>query len=316
MQNDPARLPPLDLLASFDAAARHLSFTQAAAERFVTQSAMSRQIAALEAQLGLALFRRRHRGLDLTDEGQHLAQAVSAALASLRSTVAALRAPQRRQVLALTTTPGLASLWLIPRLAGFLAQQPGVDVRIDATLARRQLAGDGFDLAIRYCAMTDAPGLALFEECLQPVCAPALLADASRPLRQPSDLRAHSLLQVAAPLGAGVPLEWQSWLQAHGQPDLEPASVLSFNNFDAATAAALAGQGVLLGRRPLLDALLARGELCAPFGTGMASARGYFLVLDPAAAQRPAVVALQRWLLAQARGEAEPTLPGDGGVNG
>jgi DNA-binding transcriptional LysR family regulator len=109
MQNDPHRLPPLDRLAAFDAAARHLSFTKAAAERFLTQSAISRQIAALEEDLGTALFRRRHRALDLTDDGRRLAAAVAAALTEVREAVAAIRAPHQREVLSLTTTPGLAS---------------------------------------------------------------------------------------------------------------------------------------------------------------------------------------------------------------
>lgn len=300
MQDDPTRLPPLDLLATFAAAARQRSFTKAAAERFVTQSAVSRQVAALEDHLGVALFQRRHRALDLTPQGEQLAGAVQQALTLLRATVAQIRAPQRREVLSLTTTPGLASLWLIPRLAGFLDSHPGIDVRIDATHKRRALAGEGFDIAIRYAGLGQSEGGALFAETIQPVCAPALLRDPARPLLQPADLKRHTLLQVAMPMGAGVPLEWQSWLQAFGVGDLEPAAVLSFNNFDAATAAALAGQGVLLGRRPLLDNLITRGELVTPFRGGVETARGYYVVVEPASAAKPAVQALRDWLLAQA----------------
>src|SRR5690242_19048743 len=114
MQKDPARLPPLDLLAAFESAARHLSFTRAGAERFVTQSAMSRQIRALEDELGVALFRRRHRALALTEAGLRLQATCQAVLSQLRTTVAEIRAPAQREVLSLTTTPGFASLWLIP----------------------------------------------------------------------------------------------------------------------------------------------------------------------------------------------------------
>jgi DNA-binding transcriptional LysR family regulator len=150
MQKRPDRLPPLDLIAAFEAAARHLSFTRAGAERFVTQSAMSRQIRALEDDLGVALFRRRHRALSLTEAGLRLQATCQAVLAELRTTVAELRAPARREVLSLTTTPGFASLWLIPRLPAFTRAHPGIDVRLDASFDRRNLRGEGFDLAIRY----------------------------------------------------------------------------------------------------------------------------------------------------------------------
>lgn len=295
------RLPPPDLLVGFEAAARHLSFTKAAAERFVTQSAISRQVAQLESLLGVRLFERRHRALALTPEGAQLAEASAQALALLRGTVERIRAQPRREVLSLTTTPGLASLWLIPRLAEFLAAHPGVDVRIDATLDLRDLARDRIDLAIRYCSVVDAPGEPLFDETLQPVCAPALRRDRRRPLKTPADLRHHTLLRITAPLGGKeMPNEWQSWLTAVGAAGVEPAALLSFNAYDAAVAAAVAGQGVLLGRRPLVDALLARRELVTPFPEGLVSARGYFVVVDPSAAGRPGVRQLRDWLLAQA----------------
>lgn len=301
MRIDTDRLPPLDLLAAFDAVARHGSITLAAQERFLTQSAVSRQIKALEAHLGSELLRRRHRAVELTEDGQRLAAAVRSALGLVRAAVSEIRAPQRREVIALTTTPGLASLWLIPRLAGFTRKHPGVDVRIDATLDPRDLARDGFDLAIRYGPVGRSPGQSLFEEVLQPACTPAL-AGARRPaLRLPADLAGHTLLQVAGPLGSGMPMEWQSWLQAAGVPELEPAALLTFSNYDAAVAAALAGQGVVLGRRPLIDDLLARGDLVTPFTGAWASARGYFLIGEAMAARRPAVRALHDWLLEQAR---------------
>lgn len=305
MQKDPARLPPLDRLAVFDAAARHLSFTKAAAERFLTQSAVSRQIAALEDELGVALFRRRHRALDLTDDGRRLAAAVATAIAGLRETVGAIRAPRRREVLAVTTTPGLASLWLIPRLADFVAAHPGVDVRIDASHAARALAAEGFDLAIRYAPLQGAAGVALFGESVLPVCAPALLRRGRPPLKTPADLQHHTLLQLDTSHDQGMPLEWQTWLQAEGCGELEPAAMLSFTHYDAAVAAAVAGQGVALGRRPLVDNLLRQKQLVAPFKGDMASARGYALLVEPVAARKPAVQALVQWLLGQARAERE-----------
>lgn len=301
MQKPNTRLPPLDRLAVFDAAARHLSFTRAAEERFLTQSAVSRQVAALEAELGVPLFHRRHRALDLTDDGRRLAVAVAAAIAGVREAVAAIRTPRRREVLAVTTTPGLASLWLIPRLADFVSAHPGIDVRIDASHASRSLAAEGFDLAIRYAALEGASGLPLFEEAVLPVCAPALLRRSGQPLKTPADLRHHTLLELDTPAGKGMPLEWRTWLQAMGCGHLEPAAMLSFTHYDDAVAAAVAGQGVALGRRPLVDALLRRKALVAPFKGATASARGYSLIVEPAAGRKPAVQALVQWLLGQAR---------------
>jgi LysR family transcriptional regulator, glycine cleavage system transcriptional activator len=301
MQKDPERLPPLELLGAFESAARHLSFTKAGAERFVTQSAISRQVRALEDDLGVALFRREHRTLTLTDDGRRLLETCAAVGAQLRATVARIRTPNARQVLALTTTPGVASLWLIPRLPLFTKAHPGIDVRLDATLRRRELAADGFDLAIRYTRVGASEGTPLFGESMQPVCSPRLTRDKTRPLAAPADLRLHSLLQVRIPPGTNMPLEWDPWLQAVGLADLRPAATLSFNNYDEAITAALAGQGVALGRRPLIDSLLRSRKLVAPFRGTVASPRAYFLVVEPSARTKPAVQALENWLLEQAR---------------
>lgn len=296
------RLPSLDRLAVFDAAARHLSFTRAAAELFLTQSAVSRQIAALEAELGTPLFRRRHRALDLSDDGRRLAAAVAEALAGLRATVATIRGPLargRREVVTLTTTPGLAALWLIPRLAGFTGAHPGVDVRIDASPDLRALASEGFDVAIRYGKRGAIAGTPLFDEHVQPVCAPALL-ERGPPLKTPADLAGHLLLDLGGAHERGMLAEWRTWLMAVGVGDVEPLSVLTFSSYDTAVAAAVAGQGVVLGRRPIVDRLLRDRALVAPFDGEWASARGYALLVDGAAARRPAVQALARWLVEQA----------------
>jgi len=303
MQKDLSRLPPLDLLVSFDAAARHLSFTKAGAERFLTQSAISRQIRALEDELGVALFRRRHRALDLTDDGRRLREAVRSALDDLRGTIEQIRSPSRREVLALTTTPGLASLWLIPRLEAFVRQHPGIDVRIDASLEKRSLSNDGYDLAIRYASAESRVGTPLFHETVQPVCAPALSRDRTRPLKTPADLRHHTLLDVEVHRGPEVLLEWDLWAKAMGLGALGAARTVTLTSYDAAIAAAVAGQGVALGRRPLINALLKRRQLVAPFGDELSSRRAYFLVIEPRAAQRPAVRSLENWLIEQARGD-------------
>jgi LysR family glycine cleavage system transcriptional activator len=303
MQKPADRLPPLDLMASFEAAARHLSFTRAAAERFVTQSAMSRQMRALEEELGLALFRRQHRALSLTEAGVRLFAVCTTVLAQLRGTVRELRSPSQREVLALTTTPGLASFWLIPRLPAFTRAHPGIDVRLDASFDMRQLAAEGFDLAIRYASVSRLEGQPLFRETALPVCSPRLLRQLR--LQQPQDLAHHTLLQLEPSITGGMPIEWEPWLLSVGLPGLEPAARLSFSGYNEVVAAALAGQGVAMGRRPLIDELLRKRQLVAPFKDSLSTQRAYALIVDPAARMRPAVRALEAWLLAQAALEAQ-----------
>ncbi len=212
-------------------------------------------------------------------------------------------------MLTLTTTPGLASLWLIPRLAGFTGAHPGVDVRIDATHELRRLGQDGVDLAIRYGRSGAIEGTPLFDEVVVPVCAPALLKRAGAPLKTPADLRHHTLLQTGSISGHGMPAEWTSWLAAFGASQVEPAALLTFNAYDTAIAAAVSGQGVVLGRRPIIDRLLKSRALVAPFKGVWSMARCYALVMSAAARRRPAAMALHDWLVDQARAQA-----GDGGA--
>ena len=300
MRNDPTRLPPLDLLVAFEAVARLGSITRAAAERFITQSAMSRQVQALEDDLGTALLVRRHRALELTPAGQRLLGAITPMLAQLRETVAAIRAPNARETLALTVVPGLAALWLIPRLVGFTREHPGIDVRLDASYETRDLARDGFDLAVRYAPVDRAPGRLLFGETIVPVCSPALIGPGRSPLRTPGDLARHTLLQMMPGTTGAMPLEWESWLQAVGAAPVQPAARLTFNTYNETIAAALEGQGVALGRRPLVDALLRDRRLVVPFGDDTSTRRGFFLITNPASQRRPAAQAFERWLLVEA----------------
>lgn len=193
-------LPKLELLRSFEAAARTLSFTVAANELFLTQSAVSRQIQQLEASVGTDLFARQHRALALTDAGRTLQRAVGDSLERLRDATLVIRASLQsatpvRQV-AVTCTPGFASLWLIPRLARFTANHPHVDVRISATLDALDLDHSQLDFAIRFCPTTVGEGAPLFEETLLPVCSPSLLKNLAQPLRTPADLANHTLLVV------------------------------------------------------------------------------------------------------------------------
>jgi LysR family glycine cleavage system transcriptional activator len=185
-------LPPLELLRSFEAAARRLSFTLAAGELHLTQSAVSRQIQQLEASLGVLLFERRHRALSLTEAGGVMQRAVTDSLERLRDATARVRASAAPRQVAITTTPGFASLWLIPKLARFTGTHPQVDVRVSATLEALDLDASRLDLAVRFSPIGRGVGPALFEESVIPLCSPKLAAS----LRELSDFARLTLLTV------------------------------------------------------------------------------------------------------------------------
>jgi LysR family transcriptional regulator, glycine cleavage system transcriptional activator len=293
-------LPPLDLLVGFEAAARHLSFTRAAEELFLTQSAVSRQIKELEDELGTALFQRRHRALVLTDAGKDFYAATAQVLTAMRAATERLRARAGKKSLAVTTTHSFAALWLIPRLAGFTRSHPGVDVRIMAETRVQDLERDGLDLAIRHGpqSLAGTGAVRLFGERVFPVCSPALLE--KNPLHKPQDLRNHVLLQYDDPDGRHPWLHWKTWLEVERIADLRPAGTLSFSGYEQIIPAALAGHGVALGRTPLVRDLVASGQLVAPFKSTADPARAYYAILAPRAAGRHEVDAFVDWLKAEA----------------
>jgi LysR family transcriptional regulator, glycine cleavage system transcriptional activator len=294
----------LDLLHTFDAAARHLSFTRAAEELFLTQSAVSRQVQQLEDSLGAALFERRHRSLVLTEPGRIMRRAVEDSLERLRDAAARVRSAAGRQHATITCTPGFASFWLIPRLAGFTAAHPEVDVRISATLDLVDLERAGVDLAVRFVPSAQGDGPLLFEEEVQPMCAPQLLRDAGRPLKRATDLEQHTLLTVET-RDATVMADWDPWLRLMNLEHVHMAHTLRFTQYADAVAAAVAGQGIVIGRLPLLAQLVRQKKLVAPFRSPAASRRGYFVTLAPQAAHNPSALAFAEWLQAEARASTE-----------
>ena len=293
-------LPRLDLLRSFAVAARTLSFTQAAQELALTQSAVSRQMQQLEDGLGVALFERRHRALALTPAGETMYRAVSDSLERLRDATASVRSSRRARQVAVTTTPGFASLWLIPRLARFSADHPLVDVRVSATNDVLHLERSGIDVAVRFSAVGQGLGAPLFEESVVPVCAPQLLEDAARPLRVPGDLAQHTLLVMEGHHGMPPMADWAPWLQLMGLGGIRGTNTLQFSNYNDAVAAALAGQGVAIGRLPLVAALLREGRLITPFGGSGHSQRGYFVAAAAQAAANADAQDFIAWLHAEA----------------
>ena len=300
-------LPPLDQLEAFEASARHLSFTKAADELALTQSAVSRQIAALEEHYGLPLFRRLHRALRLTDDGQTLYLAVTEVLGTLHQVGGELKRDRRAKTVVVTTTPGFAGLWLIPRLSNFTAARPDVDVRISAGYKLENLARDGFDLAVRYQPedQVEAGAELLFGDVVMPVCSPKLLRDRERPLKTPEDLRHHVLMYLDSGPGADMQ-DWPIWLRAMKLEGLKPASVLHFSQFDQLINAAVAGQGIALGRSPLLKQMLRDRRLVAPFKKTVASPRSYYLLRSPAAARKPEVEEFAAWIAAEALTTSDP----------
>jgi DNA-binding transcriptional LysR family regulator len=295
-------MPALDLLVGFEAAARLLSFTKAGEELFLTQSAVSRQIKELEEQLGVPLFERRHRALALTEAGRQYYASAAQVLAMMREATERLRVhAKRRQPVSVTTTNSFASLWLIPRLAGFTSKHPGVDVRITAETRVQDLERDGLDLALRHgpASLAGPNAVRLFGEKVFPVCSPKLVKKI--PLVKPADLAKHCLLQYDDPEGRHPWLHWKTWLEVERIADLRPAGTLTFSGYEQIIPAAAAGHGVALGRSPLVKDLLAAKELVAPFKSTADPARAYFAIVSRHAAARPEVQAFVAWLKEAAR---------------
>jgi DNA-binding transcriptional LysR family regulator len=289
----------LALLPAFEAAARTLSFTRAAQELFLTQSAISRQIQQLEAALGTALFERRHRALALTEAGRVMQRAVNDSLERLRDAAIAVRASSGPRQVAITCTPGFASLWLIPRLTRFTTAHPQVDVRISATLEVLDLARSDIDVAVRFVPSSMGQGPALFEEEVQPLCAPQLLKG-DRPLKNPADLAHHTLLAADMPHGEALTVDWEPWFQVMGLQGVRMANTLRFTQYADAVAAAVAGQGVVIGRLPLLNEMLPSGRLVAPFKGRAATRRGYYVAMSPNGAGNADAQEFVGWLVAEA----------------
>ncbi len=296
------RLPSLAFLRGFEAAGRRLSFTLAAEELFVTQSALSRQIKALEDALGEPLFERKHRTLALTPSGATFHRAVSGQLREIAAAADAVGARDRAQVLSVSTSVSFAALWLIPRLPSFRVAFPAMEVYVSANDRVIDLARGEVDVAVRYLSDLHAPrdAVRLFGERLLPVASPMLVRRTGAALKQPADLARHVLIHLDDPGGILPWLNWPAWLAANGAPNLKPAGAIRFSLYDQVIQATLAGQGVALGRIPLIAQWLEDGHLVAPLGRRYDSPRGYFALLAPHAAARPEAKAFVAWIAGEA----------------
>src|SRR5512134_2552261 len=308
-----ARLPPLNALKAFEAAGRHLSLKKAAGELNVTPAAVSHQIKALEDYLGVKLFLRRNRGLELTDAARECLPKLREGFDSLTQAVERLRARKGGGMLTVSAAPSFAARWLMPRLHRFLESHPEIDVRISARLrqsaegGRRGAAAEratvdawlsDSDVAILY-GRGDYPGFAvdkLFDLSVTPICSPRLLTDPEHPLLRPADLKHHLLLHDdTGDLYDGVSF-WDVWLKAAGVQDVDLSHGAHFSHAVLAFEAAAEGHGVVATMPLLAETDLNAVRLVTPFALRAPLQSSYYLVRDVARA-RPDVVAFRKWLL-------------------
>lgn len=293
------RLPPLDALRAFEAAARHLSFTRAAEEIHVTQAAISHRVRTLEAGLRIKLFRRLTRRLELTKDGALLATAVQRGLDEIARGVAALeRQGAASGSLRVSILPSFAGRWLVPRLAGFRARYPEVETRIIAESGLADLHGGSVDVAVRF-GRGRYPGLAvefLMSDAVLPVCSPALLRQRA-PVATPDALVRLPLLHDSTVEKDGSGADWPSWLAHVGRPDLPCQTGQRLSNAVLALEAAAAGLGLALGRQSLIEEDLASGRLVSPLPVPAPTTFSYWFVSLPENAATAAVAAFRCWLI-------------------
>ena len=302
------RLPPLNALRAFEAAARHLSFTKAAEELHVTPAAISQQVKALEDHLGVKLFRRLTRALLLTDEGQAALPSLREGFDKLAEAMEHVREREATGVLTVSVPPSFGAKWLVPRLDRFRAAHPDIDVRIDAADQLVEFAREGVDMALRY-GRGDYPGLRvdmLFTEEASPVCSPRLL-EGQRTLREPADLRHHTLLHVDWKMQSEAAPNWRMWLRAAGVHDIDPGRGPRFSIEIMVVQAALESHGVALTGSVLVADDLAAGRLVRPFDLSIPAPLNfsYYVVSPEATADQPRIVAFREWVMLEAA-KAQP----------
>jgi LysR family glycine cleavage system transcriptional activator len=289
------RLPPLNALRAFEAAARHLSFSQAADELHVTQAAISHQVKQLETHLKLPLFRRSARGVKLTEAGQALMPVLREAFDAIAATVDRLGETKNAGALTVSLRPYFAVKWLAPRLTRFWQAWPQIALRLNHSTKTANLRAEDIDIAV-WWGEGDWPGVEaeLLLACdLTPVCSPALV-QGPYPLNSPWALRWHTLLHEE------TDEDWKRWLALAGVADLKPRKQLFIDDTNVRLETALKGQGVALTGRTLVADEIAAGRLVAPFDIDLAR-YGYYLVYPKGALQQPRIRAFRDWIMAEAK---------------
>ncbi len=304
----PHRPLALDNLRTFATMARCLSFSAAAAELHLTQSAVTRRIQSLEDELGLPLFVRDTRRVELTHAGEALRQAVMPSIERIDRAVTRLRSDHARKHVSVSTFGSFATLWLLPRLTRFQEMHPDIDIRIVATDKMTDMDDPELDVVLRYAVKVSVPPQAerMFDEVLTPVVSPMVLAQIQEgrapALALPADLRHHALLDQDDAHPGNAYVTWQHWLQRHGVADLQPRRRISINYGHQIIQAAMAGQGVAMGRLGMIHDILERGELAEPFGpqARMTVDAAYWLIPLSGALPRPELTVFVAWLREQA----------------
>lgn len=295
-----AHLPPLSALRAFEAAARLQSFSKAADELSVTPAAISHQIHALEADLGVKLFHRLNRAVELTPSARVLLPGLSDAFAGIQASVRRLRAHNDTGTLTVTVSPSFAAKWLVPRLHRFQERHPAIDVRISASDEVIDLGKGDFDLAIRYGTGRYSGHVeTLLENEVFPACSPRLL-EQGPPLRTPDDLRHHALIHDQAADRDPLAPTWAMWLKAAGVGDIPAASGLSFSAGYLALDAAIAGHGVVLAYSSIAADDIAAGRLVRLFSLSLPDLFAYYIVTAAGALERAKVRAFRDWLRQEA----------------
>lgn len=295
------RLPPLNALRAFETAGRHLSFSRAAEELNVTPAAVSHQIKSLEAYLGVSLFRRRPKGLVLTEAGQQALPAMSEGFGQLAAAVGTLREIDSSLPLVITVQPSLAAKWLVPRIERFRARHPGIELRIDATGRLVDFHNEDVDAGIRYGPQKHA-GLHIERLPAQrvfPVCSPDLLTG-EHPIQTPDDLRHHTLIHLYWREFAGsAVVDWRTWLTTVGATEVDATAGPRFSQESMALQAAVEGNGVALVRTFIAADDLAAGRLVRPFKQTLPEEFGHSFVCLPAKLTLPKVAAFREWIFAE-----------------
>lgn len=297
------RLPPLNSLKAFEAAARHLSFTRAAEELFVTQAAVSHQIKSLEEYLGLKLFRRRNRSLLLTEEGQSYFLDIKDIFTSLSEATDKVLERSEKGALTISLPPSFAIQWLVPRLADFNQQEPDIDVRIKAVDMEEGSLTEDVDVAIYY-GRGNWPTLRadkLYQEYLIPLCAPSLLLG-SKPLASLSDLAHHTLLHDTSRK------DWKQFTKQNGLDAVNVNHGPVFSHSTMVLQAAAHGQGIALGNNVLAQPELDAGRLIAPFDEVLMTKNAFYVVCHEKQADMGRIATFRDWMLAKAQREQEEIL--------
>ncbi|MGJ7546520.1 LysR substrate-binding domain-containing protein [Variovorax sp. LT1R16] len=290
-------------LRAFEAVARHLNFRAAAEEMALTQSAVSRQIQAMEEEVGVALFLRHTRAVELTGAGAQLLLAVQQSLPRIDGAVRQIRQSAGRKSVSLTTFASFASMWLIPRLEAFQRDNPEIDIRIDASDTAVDLDVADVDMALRYAPPENMPreAIRLFGETLTPVASPWLIKSRP-PIKSPADLAGFTLIEAGDAHRSHLEwLTWRRWFEENGQSRAQPKRWLYFNYAYQMVQAALTGQGVVLARSSLIAESLANGDLVEVLPQHrLDSPMAYWLMVGPRNALRPEITAFCDWLQQQA----------------